>query len=69
MRHRLAAAFGCLWLATTYPAIAQPATARDSSWVAHSAIYEVFVRDFSPTGDLRGVRLGLDRIQATGATV
>jgi len=69
MRHRLAAAFGCLWLATTYPAIAQPATARDSSWVARSAIYEVFVRDFSPTGDLRGVRLGLDRIQATGANV
>jgi len=41
----------------------------DTSWVARSAIYEVFVRDFSPRGDLRGVIDGLDRIQATGADV
>ncbi len=44
-------------------------TAPDSSWVRHSAIYEVFVRDFSPTGDFRGVTRGLDRIQAVGANV
>ena len=40
-----------------------------ASWVQRSAIYEVFVRDFSPAGNLRGVTRGLDRIQATGATV
>ena len=44
-------------------------TAPDTSWVARSAIYEVNVRDFSPTGDLRGVTRGLDRIAAVGANV
>lgn len=44
-------------------------TAPDTSWVARSVIYEVFVRDFSPAGNLRGVTAGLDRIQATGANV
>jgi len=44
-------------------------TAPDSSWVRHSAIYEVFVRDFSRSGDFRGVTRGLDRIQSVGANV
>lgn len=39
------------------------------AWVGSSAIYEVFVRDFSPSGDFRGVIAGLDRIEATGANV
>ena len=47
----------------------QPALAPDTSWVRRSAIYEVFVRDFSPSGDLRGVLRGLDRIQGSGANV
>jgi glycosidase len=55
----------CLALAA--PALAQ--TAPDTSWVRRSAIYEVFVRDFSPTGDLQGVVRGLDRIQSSGANV
>jgi glycosidase len=45
------------------------AASTDRSWVETSAIYEVFVRDFSPTGDFRGVIRGLDRIQAVGANV
>lgn len=45
------------------------ALAPDTSWVARSTIYELFVRDFSPTGDLRGVIDGLDRIEAVGADV
>jgi len=40
-----------------------------TSWVPRSALYEVFVRDFSPAGNLRGVTAGLARIQATGANV
>ena len=51
------------------PSCAQTARPAPDPWVAQSAIYEVFVRDFSPTGNLEGVRLGLDRIQATGANV
>lgn len=53
-------------------AAAPQAVAADSArpgWVARSAIYEVFVRDFSPSGDFRGVIDGLDRIEATGAEV
>jgi glycosidase len=41
----------------------------DTSWVARSVLYEVFVQDFSPSGDFRGVAEGLDRIQAVGANV
>jgi glycosidase len=69
MRQRFAPAFAFLALATAPQAVAQLATAPDTAWVSRSAIYEVFVRDFSTTGDLRGVTRGLDRIQATGANV
>ena len=51
-------------------ALAQaPASAQvqDTSWVARSALYEIFVQDFSARGDFRGVIDGLDRIQASGA--
>jgi len=41
----------------------------DTSWIARSAIYEVFVRDFSPAGDFQGLIDGLDRIEAIGANV
>ena len=40
-----------------------------SAWIQRAAIYEVFTRDFSETGNFRGVIDGLDRIQATGANV
>jgi glycosidase len=44
-------------------------TAPDTSWVARSALYEVFVQDFSSAGNFRGVIDGLDRIQSSGANV
>jgi glycosidase len=37
--------------------------------LAGAAIYEVFVRDFSPRGDLQGVIAGLERIEAVGADI
>jgi glycosidase len=51
--------------------IAQAALAQaaDTSWVARSALYEVFVQDFSPSGTFRGIIDGLDRIQSAGANV
>ncbi len=33
---------------------------------AQTALYELFVRDFSPEGTLQGVIRGLDRVEATG---
>jgi glycosidase len=71
VRHGLAA-LACLALAATVAAAQNPparTTAPDTSWVARSALYEVFVRDFSPAGTLRGVTEGLGRIQASGADV
>ena len=53
---------------TSAPPANQPAAA-DVTWMARPAIYEVFVRDFSPQGNFAGVEQGLDRIQATGANV
>jgi glycosidase len=77
MRSRFAPVAAFLSLAAAYPAVPRPATAQapavalapDTSWVARSALYEVFVRDFSSSGDFRGVIAGLDRIQAVGANV
>lgn len=43
--------------------------AADSAWIEAGAMYEVFVRDFSPTGDFQGLLEGLDRIEATGANI
>jgi len=64
MRKRLAL-FGLA--AGILVARAAPAQERDTTWVTRSALYEVFVQDFSPSGDFRGVIAGLDRIQASGA--
>jgi glycosidase len=40
-----------------------------ADWTARTALYEVFVRNFSPQGTFRGVADGLDRIEAVGAEV
>src|SRR2546427_10962311 len=56
-------------LAPAWTPVPARAPAPDTSWVARSAIYEIFVRDFSPTGDFRGVIGGLDRVQAGGRNV
>jgi len=69
MRKNLAALLAGFVVMAARPAVAWTVQAPDTSWVARSAIYEVFVRDFSATGDLRGVMAGLGRIQATGADV
>ncbi len=75
MRLRLAIVPVVLSLAAVRPPSALRAQAAanglapDTSWVARCAIYEVNVRDFSQTGDLKGVTRGLDRIQAAGANV
>jgi glycosidase len=77
MRNRLAMLAACLSLAAWSPSVAQPVAApvpsrvaaAPDSWVSRSGIYEVFVRDFSATGNLAGVTRGLDRIQAAGANV
>jgi glycosidase len=66
MRKPLIAVAACLAFAR--PTFALQA-APDTSWVRRSAIYEVFVRDFSTSGDLKGVVRGLDRIQSAGANV
>src|SRR3989475_8055925 len=53
-------------LAPAWTPVPARAPAPDTSWVARSAIYEIFVRDFSPTGDFRGVIGGLGRVPAGG---
>lgn len=76
MRYRLATLASCLMLAARdftparpVPEPDQAVRTVDTSWVARSALYEVFVQDFSPRGDFQGVIDGLDRIKATGANV
>jgi glycosidase len=85
MRYALAKLAACAFMVAAWTTSAQPAPAQvaapapaqvaaaalapDTSWVTRCAIYEVNVRDFSPTGDLKGVTAGLGRIQAAGANV
>ncbi len=56
-------------LATATGQTRAAALAPDTSWVTRCAIYEVNVRDFSPSGDLKGVTRGLNRIRSAGANV
>jgi glycosidase len=56
---------GCIAVVRAVAAQVSP----DTTWVARSVLYEVFVQKFSPSGDLRGVIEGLDRIEAVGADV
>ena len=45
-------------------------TARSNpAWLQPGLIYEVFVHDFSPAGDLNGVTAALDRLKMLGVTV
>jgi len=45
------------------------ALAAPPTWLPHAVIYEVFPRDFSPSGDLNGVTAGLDRLHNLGVDV
>jgi glycosidase len=78
MRNRFVAVAWRLAWTVGVVGIARPVSAQqvppaplapDTSWVRKSALYEVYVRDFSPGGDFRGVIAGLDRIAAVGADV
>ena len=72
MLNRLSSLLAAGLLAAAPPAhgqVSAPALAPDTSWVARSALYEVFVRQFSPAGTFRGVIDGLDRIESSGADV
>lgn len=69
MRSHLAAVVTGIVLEAGSMAAPRPLAAQDTSWVARSALYEVFIQDFSTKGNLDGVREGLARIEATGANV
>ena len=59
----LALASGC-----AAPRVADPRAPEAQDW-GRSAIYEVFVRDFSPSGDFDGLIAGLERIEYVGTDV
>jgi glycosidase len=50
-------------------ALALPSVAAPPAWLPGAVIYEVFPRDFSPSGDLNGVTAGLDRLHRLGVDV
>ena len=73
MTSRFAFRVSCLSFAAgcAAPADSPPAAeaGSDTAWTLRAAIYEVFVRDFSPAGNLQGVIAGLNRIEAVGANI
>ncbi len=77
-RFRPASAFVALSVLLVLPAVhAQPAAApletrhaRPSpAWLTSGVIYEIFVRSFSPEGDLNGVTRRLDDLQRLGVNI
>ena len=46
-----------------------PSFAAPPAWLSIAVIYEVFPRDFSPSGDLNGVTAGLPRLHELGVDV
>ena len=46
-----------------------PSFAAPPAWLSSAVIYEVFPRDFSPSGDLNGVTAGLPRLHELGVDV
>jgi len=50
-------------------ALALPSLAAPPAWLPNAVIYEVFPRDFSPSGDLNGVTAGLGRLHQLGVDV
>ena len=50
-------------------ALCLPCLAAPPAWLPGSVVYEVFPRDFSPSGDLNGVTAGLDRLHKLGVDV
>jgi glycosidase len=61
----LALAAGC----AAGPSVSPRALPGAPEWSGTTALYEVFVRDFSDEGTLAGVTAGLGRIEAVGAEV
>jgi cyclomaltodextrinase len=53
-----------LWVALCLPCLPAP-----PAWLPNAVIYEVFPRNFSPSGDLNGVTAGLDRLHQLGVDV
>lgn len=51
------------------PALAETAQVKTPEWVRSGVIYEIYPRQFSPTGDFKGVEAGLDHMQQTGISI
>src|ERR1700739_149446 len=80
MKSRLYFALACFFaasLGTGFPTIAQqpdPAIASfqarpSPEWLKSGAIYQIFVRSFSPSGDLNGVTARLDDLHKLGVNI
>src|ERR1700739_2417768 len=80
MKSRLSFALACFFpasLGTGFPTIAQqpdPAIASfqarpSPEWLKSGAIYQIFVRSFSPSGDLNGVTARLDDLHKLGVNI
>jgi glycosidase len=56
-------------LARAEPDHSQATALRGPSWLRDGVVYEIFARDFSPTGNLNGVTAKLDELQNLGVTI
>ncbi len=70
LKHNLMVAVLLLVSTVVHAADAGKPTARSSpAWLRNGVIYEIFPRDFSAAGDLKGVTAKLDQLKDLGVTV
>jgi len=65
----LVAAGSALRAQAPEPALASLQARHSPDWLKSGVIYQVFVRSFSPSGDLKGVTARLDDLQALGVNI
>jgi glycosidase len=51
------------------PDVSQQSARSSPEWIRRGVVYEIFPRDFSPSGDFAGVTAQLDRLQQLGVTI
>jgi cyclomaltodextrinase / maltogenic alpha-amylase / neopullulanase len=53
----------------TLPDVSHESARSSPDWVRNGIVYEIFPRDFSPSGDFAGVTAQLDRLKQLGVTI
>lgn len=70
LRLLIAIVLGCLIaLPTNTVAQTNPTTIKSPDWLRNGVLYEIFTRNFSPSGDFKGITARLDELKKLGVDI